>query len=268
MKTGIQGRMLLAMDIDGTSVNSSHRLDPRTVEALRRFRASGHLACFASGRNDFDMGNMCGDHREADYVICNTGGKIIRTADDAVLSRHLAGAKDVRALADACLRYDDCVLYVIAKGYIGVNRITEGVAAYARSNGFRPAVYAAADELPLTQVEVMMASGNVRRVIDAVESRALALDYVFSEPDVLDITPRGIGKWSALLELCRMEQIPPENVVAVGNYLNDRDMIENAGLGAAVGNAEPEIKLLADLVLQADHNHDAIAELVDHLLAM
>ena len=53
-----------------------------------------------------------------------------------------------------------------------------------------------------------------------------------------------------------------------GNYLNDRDMIENAGIGVAVGNAEPEIKALADMVLQRDHNHDAMEELVDKLLAM
>ena len=104
--------------------------------------------------------------------------------------------------------------------------------------------------------------------IDAIGSRGLALDYVFSEPNVIDITPKGINKWSALLELCRLEDISPENVVAVGNYLNDRDMIENAGIGVAVGNAEPEIKALADMILQRDHNHDAMEELVDKLLAM
>ena len=104
--------------------------------------------------------------------------------------------------------------------------------------------------------------------IDAIGSRGLALDYVFSEPNVIDITPKGINKWSALLELCRLEDISPENVVAVGNYLNDRDMIENARIGVAVGNAEPEIKALADMILQRDHNHDAMEELVDKLLAM
>ena len=104
--------------------------------------------------------------------------------------------------------------------------------------------------------------------IDAIGSRGLALDYVFSEQNVIDITPKGINKWSALLELCRLEDISPENVVAVGNYLNDRDMIENAGIGVAVGNAEPEIKALADMILQRDHNHDAVEELVDKLLAL
>ena len=55
---------------------------------------------------------------------------------------------------------------------------------------------------------------------------------------------------------------------SAGNYLNDRDMIEHAGIGIAVGNAVPEIKALADIVLQHDCEHDAIAELVDKLLAM
>ena len=57
-------------------------------------------------------------------------------------------------------------------------------------------------------------------------------------------------------------------MAAAGNYLNDRDMIEHAGIGIAVGNALTEIKALADIVLQHDCEHDAIAELVDKLLAM
>ena len=244
MDKRITGRMLLAMDIDGTSVGRDHRLGEKTRQALRRFRQAGHVVCFASGRNEFDMWNMCGDHREADYVICNTGGKILRAADDAVLSLHLADAESVRALAGACLGHDDCVLYVIAAGYMGVSRMTPGVREYTDSIRCRPAVYA------------------------AIRGGGLALDYVSSDPGVIDITPRGVGKWSALLELCRMEGIPPENVAAAGNYLNDRDMIEHAGIGIAVGNAVPEIKALADIVLQHDCEHDAIAELVDKLLAM
>lgn len=268
MDRTITGRMLLAMDIDGTSVGSDHRLGQASVAALRRFRQAGHVVCFASGRNDFDMSNMCGDHREADYVIGNTGGKLTRTRDDAVLSLHLPEPDCVRALAETCLCHDDCVLYVVAAGYMGVSRMTPGVMDYVRSNGCQPVVYTAAEQLHLRRVEAMMVSGNVQWAIETIGSRSLALDYVFSEPNVVDITPKGINKWSALLELCRLEDISPENVVAVGNYLNDRDMIENAGIGVAVGNAEPEIKALADMVLQRDHNHDAMEELVDKLLAM
>ena len=227
MDKRITGRMLLAMDIDGTSVGRDHRLGEKTRQALRRFRQAGHVVCFASGRNEFDMWNMCGDHREA-----------------------------------------DCVLYVIAAGYMGVSRMTPGVREYTDSIRCRPAVYASAEELPLAGVQVMMASGNVSRAVAAIRGGGLALDYVSSDPGVIDITPRGVGKWSALLELCRMEGIPPENVAAAGNYLNDRDMIEHAGIGIAVDNAVPEIKALADIVLQHDCEHDAIAELVDKLLAM
>ena len=160
MDKRITGRMLLAMDIDGTSVGRDHRLGEKTRQALRRFRQAGHVVCFASGRNEFDMWNMCGDHREADYVICNTGGKILRAADDAVLSLHLADAESVRALAGACLGHNDCVLYVIAAGYMGVSRMTPGVREYTDSIRCRPAVYASAEELPLAIMTCTPASGS------------------------------------------------------------------------------------------------------------
>ena len=79
--------------------------------------------------------------------------------------------------------------------------------------------------------------------------------------------PKLVGYWN-VFNAEDIEGIPPENVAAAGNYLNDRDMIEHAGIGIAVGNAVPEIKALADIVLQHDCEHDAIAELVDKLLAM
>ena len=251
MDKRITGRMLLAMDIDGTSVGRDHRLGGRTRQ---------YTPLFATARI---VGWMA--HRLEEVT---TGGKILRAADDAVLSLHLADAESVRALAGACLGHNDCVLYVIAAGYMGVSRMTPGVREYTDSIRCRPAVYASAEELPLAGVQVMMASGNVSRAVAAIRGGGLALDYVSSDPGVIDITPRGVGKWSALLELCRMEGIPPENVAAAGNYLNDRDMIEHAGIGIAVGNAVPEIKALADIVLQHDCEHDAIAELVDKLLAM
>ena len=79
--------------------------------------------------------------------------------------------------------------------------------------------------------------------------------------------PKLVGYWN-VFNAEDIEGIPPENVAAAGNYLNDRDMIEHAGIGIAVGNALTEIKALADIVLQHDCEHDAIAELVDKLLAM
>ena len=66
--------------------------------------------------------------------------------------------------------------------------------------------------------------------------------------------------------MCRIEGIQPENVVAAGNYLNDLSMVANAGLGVAVGDAVPEIKAAARLVLHADSEHDAMAELIAALL--
>ena len=71
MDKRITGRMLLAMDIDGTSVGRDHRLGEKTRQALRRFRQAGHVVCFA--------------REVADRVVFMADGKILEEGTPAEL---------------------------------------------------------------------------------------------------------------------------------------------------------------------------------------
>jgi len=57
-----------------------------------------------------------------------------------------------------------------------------------------------------------------------------------------------------------------EEIAAIGDQLNDIDLIEYAGLGIAVANAEEALKAEADLVTIADNNHDAVSEAIEKVL--
>ena len=54
--------------------------------------------------------------------------------------------------------------------------------------------------------------------------------------------------------------------MACGDGLNDRSMIEFAGVGMAMQNAEPPVKDCADYVTEADNNHDGVAEAVEKFI--
>jgi hydroxymethylpyrimidine pyrophosphatase-like HAD family hydrolase len=73
------------------------------------------------------------------------------------------------------------------------------------------------------------------------------------------------SKWTAVLHLARLWGVEPVEICAVGDDANDIPMIQNAGLGVAMGHAQPDVLAAADLIT-GGHDQDGVAMLVDEVL--
>ena len=82
----------------------------------------------------------------------------------------------------------------------------------------------------------------------------------------VEITPQGADKGAALARLCRILEIDRSEVIAFGDNHNDLTMLEWAGRGVAMGNAEPEVKQVADEVT-ATNGEFGVALVLEELLA-
>ena len=98
---------LLALDLDGTTCNDEGCLGEKTKQALAAARRAGHTVVFATGRRDVDMLPLGEDYRCADYLTLNNGGKLVRTADGAVLANTLVDPAAARTLVERCLKEED-----------------------------------------------------------------------------------------------------------------------------------------------------------------
>jgi hydroxymethylpyrimidine pyrophosphatase-like HAD family hydrolase len=92
------------------------------------------------------------------------------------------------------------------------------------------------------------------------------LSITVSRPDFLEITDRRATKGQALKALADLHRIPREQVAAVGDSLNDIDMLLYAGTGVAVANARPEVKAVADFVT-ASNLEDGVAVFIRRYIA-
>ncbi len=81
----------------------------------------------------------------------------------------------------------------------------------------------------------------------------------------LEIMGPGSSKWRALSMLMEAEGIAPEQVIGIGDEMNDLEMITHAGLGVAMGNAIPEIKEVADYVTLTNEE-DGVAHVIEQFL--
>ena len=91
------------------------------------------------------------------------------------------------------------------------------------------------------------------------------LNLVKSKPIFLEILAPGVSKGRSLAELTKRWGIAAAEVMAIGDAPNDLAMIEWAGVGVAIGNADPEVKECANLVV-AEHEDDGVADAIERYL--
>lgn len=256
---------LLALDLDGTACGSDGHLGERTKRALTAVRAKGHVVCFATGRRDADMNAFWDESRFADYLLLNNGGKLVRTADMAVLANRLIDPEAAKALIGHCLEHG-YQLHVLSGGYWGINRWNDSLCGYAAQLGVAPTLYSVLEDTPWRAVEGFMATVDREPICRWLDRAGLPVGCTPSEPGCVDIMAPEISKWNGLEGLARRLGIPGARIIAAGDYDNDLEMIRNAGIGVAVAGALPAVRAAADYVTRSDNDHDAAAEIAERFL--
>ena len=105
-------------------------------------------------------------------------------------------------------------------------------------------------------IDVLDVSHMSRKTIkDGTED--VQIEYFYTE-----ITNKNVNKWTAIEYLLEIENIKPEEVMAIGDNVNDKEMIQNSGLGVVMGNSSEQMKKIADIIV-SDNNSDGIVEAVE-----
>jgi hydroxymethylpyrimidine pyrophosphatase-like HAD family hydrolase len=112
----------------------------------------------------------------------------------------------------------------------------------------------------------MMATADADKVSAYLDKAGLEMDYVNSEPGCIDIMPKGVHKWDGVQRFLDMFGYTAQQVIAAGDFDSDVSMLQGAGIGVAVQNAQPCAKAAADYITVSDNNHDTVADIIDELL--
>lgn len=259
---GMEYRVLVA-DIDGTLVRVvPERQEPvsrsvpmvpaETLAAIREARRRGIRFLLATGRM-WASARRFFEMVEADPpAILYNGAMVFDFASGEVLYRRqvpLATAQNVLRLLRNFPEVQPHV-YVDDRVYVGrINRLTE---EYQRKDSIP--VWEVGDLLGFLEADpvkilIIGERGRLEQVAEAI--RALPGDpvnFVFSEPTYLEVLPPGVSKGAALRYVAETLGIPREAIIAVGDDLNDLEMIRYAGLGVAMADAPEGLRAEADYV--------------------
>jgi hydroxymethylpyrimidine pyrophosphatase-like HAD family hydrolase len=83
--------------------------------------------------------------------------------------------------------------------------------------------------------------------------------------EVLEVFDPAVNKWEGILHVARRHGIEAEQIIAVGDDVNDIPMLRNAGLGVAMGNARPEALAVAKRVI-GPNTEDGLAVFLEELV--
>jgi hypothetical protein len=271
----------LAIDIDGTLVNSRDQLTAPTRAALRKAVASGIRVVLATGRR-YSRALPLVEPLSLDVPLVTASGALIK---DPLDHRTLFRASFAPGVLEEALRMVDQAGY---DPLLYADTYAEGFDLYCRRTQVEqpelmeffernPDCHRLCPELVATPppgVFSCFAMGpreEMMALCGQLEERFPEDLYVhvLRSPRyagyMCEIAPAGVTKWSGIEHLAHDWGIADAEICAVGDDVNDIPMIRAAGLGVAMGNAQDEVKAAADRIAPG-HDEDGLAAVVEWLL--
>ena len=102
--------------------------------------------------------------------------------------------------------------------------------------------------------------GHMSRKIIKQGTEEVPIEYYYTE-----ITLEDVDKWNAIKYLIEKLNIKKEEVIAIGDNVNDKKMVENAGLGIAMGGSTPNLTSVADFITKTS-DEDGVAYALNKFL--
>lgn len=263
---------VLVSDLDGTLIGRDHSVSDENVAAIREFVTEGGRFLGATGRTELNVRPYTVDIPLLSPWILYNGAAIYDWESasfiyKAPLQRSLAEPFVRRVMA----RFRLVNVQVYAGGpFCQVNAGAQPDAIAVRENQ-------AFEDKPVEAItddwlKVLFCS-EVPQDLDAIEAmfgddplRTVA-HCMRSGPRYFEITAQGVNKGSALARLRGLLHPSPKRVVAIGDYCNDIEMLQEADIPAAPESALGEVKRFAKIIT-ACHSQSAIADLVRRLRSL
>jgi hydroxymethylpyrimidine pyrophosphatase-like HAD family hydrolase len=257
---------LLALDLDGTTVNHMGELSPRVRDAVRALPDSVEVVV-ATGRSIIattPLLEALGVRRG--YAVCANGAVTLELDPDAPDGFRIADTVtfDPRpvlermrvALPDALIAVEE-----LGTGFKVSAHFPEG----ELMGESREVSWAELVEHPVTRVTLRQPDTSAEEFMEMVERAGLhGVSYAVGWSAWLDINPEGVSKGSALELIRRRLHIEPIHTVACGDQRNDLEMLHWAAWGVAMGNAPDEVKAVADEVT-GDVDEDGLVPVLEDL---
>jgi Cof subfamily protein (haloacid dehalogenase superfamily) len=268
---------LIATDIDGTLLRSDGTVSERTRAALRAAESAGIVVAFVTGRPPRWLDVLVEQTGHVGVAVGANGAVLYDIAAERIITAHLLEPDLMVGLGHQLRAAFPRVVFAVEyglgfaaePGYVHDWQVNP---AYDRRGvPIAPPLIGDLREITV-EPGVKLLAKDRRADADAFMAAAIALVGEratithSSSYGLLELSAPGVTKASGLAELAATHGIPASEVAAIGDMPNDLPMLQWAGHSFAVANAHPDVRAIADAVVESNDD-DAVARLIEAAVA-
>ncbi|MBO0441079.1 Cof-type HAD-IIB family hydrolase [Candidatus Enterococcus ikei] len=261
---------LVAIDLDGTLLDSKKEISIRNKEALVQAKAAGVKIVICTGRPLAAIGiylDALNLRDNGDYSITFNGGLVQKNDTGEIIEKATMPLENVHDLFELASSLN-VPLDILSDGLVLQLPTTKDYESlYSQLN--KLLTYESYELAQLTAdriynkaviaVDQTYLDEQIKKIPDPFYDR---YEIIKTRSNLLEFMPKGITKAYGISLLARDLGIKQEEIMTIGDEENDLPMIEYAGLGVAMENAVPRVKDLADIITDTNDN-DGVAQAVE-----
>lgn len=274
----IENIKLVACDMDGTLLDKQKLISQENIDAINELRTRGIYFVIATGRHD----SMITSYLETlgikmPVISCN-GAMVREPFSDRMYSSIPLLSEQILEVVNICKLFN-ADYHIFGRHVIYGETLSNKLSDYdirnlVNSDKNQIKLFVSKDYKSYIEEN----SGELYKILivpSRVEDfpeiqkevfKTTGLNAFQSDASLLDVAQKGITKAHALDNLCKELNINQNETAAIGDYLNDLEMIQYAGVGIAMKNAVSELKEAAQIVTEKTNDESGVAEALKRLL--
>lgn len=284
---------LITIDIDGTLLNSYGEVTEKNKQAIKKAIEEKNIeVVLTSGRMPEAIMPIAKEVNATNYLISGNGAAIYDINKNKIIYNNYMSKKKTLEIVDICEK-NSMFYNIYTNNFILTKSLNYNILFYHNENKKNPEdkrikinviddmydyinKYQGEDILKITicdsnelifrsilnklktirDIDVLEVAHMSRKIIKH-GTEEIEISYFYTE-----ITNQNVNKWSAIEKLIEKLEIKKEEVLAIGDNINDKEMIENAGMGIVTGNSSPEMKKIANEVV-ASNDESGVAQAIE-----
>lgn len=261
---------VLVLDLDGTLTNSKKEISAPTKQALLEIQEAGKTVVLASGRPINGVAPLAKELKMdcfGGYMLSFNGARITKCSTAEIIYNRTLSPEIIKPVYDYVKTFPglDIISYTDTQILSGI-KPNKYVEIESRINSMEvvpvedfPAVL----NFPVNKLLITGEPEILETLIAPLQKQYHGLLNIYrSEPFFLEIMPRNIDKAQSLQKLLNSIGLTADAMICCGDGYNDLSMIEYAGLGVAMENAQPIIKESADFITRSN-DEDGILHVIN-----
>lgn len=257
--------ILICTDLDGTLFKNDKTISCENIEAIEYFKREGGYFTFVTGRMPFFVSYVLDKVKPNAPFGCVNGAGLFDVVKGDYVWKAVMPDNAIELVKYIDESFDDVGIQVNTFYKTYFCRENKTMENFRKITNLENLVcdYNEVKE-PIAKIVFGSESDeDIKHIEKMLKAHPLAKDFDFirSEKTLYEILPKGIGKGTSIINLCKHLNIDVDKTIAVGDYNNDISMFEAAGAGIAVSNACKEALDAADFITVSNEEH-AIAKVI------